>query len=686
MKMKRKNKFYKKWWFYIVVLLLIIIGISFLGISQSIYISNIDPKDIKETNYEFKSLEICGDGFDNDADGLIDYDDECNSVCDDNDGKNIYNKGIVNYRNNLYVDKCSTTKIKEYYCLADRLKSLTLPCPFNDCIDGKCSISQLGNNSIKNQLKYQENLVFMISDEKWQNVLSLIPIAIWKDENTIKKYPILIYSSESSFDVDSAKRFLENYRPSKIIHVGTIHRFIKNQLNYNIEEINTIDYLRYWDSIKEIVYSEDNYEIALLASTYASIINAPLIIEGNKQKNLDFIYNNNLICVGNIRTDIDCKERYNLQQLRQKYIEKTNTNKLILVNPSDLQTSINSRLTTTQGKRISKIFGKTSLSAPILASGKEELIISINSVDYTEIDSFVENEINRLNMNPRYLTIVASPLSIPISKPLCGIRYWEALDTRYYGTLNGGEYFDLSTGRIYSLTITDTSSYMNRALFYDYLELNNPNSRNFVIALGEAGTTENWSKSLIPRISRWRDYTGGNTWIWTDAIEQNIRQNYNVQEYYSGEGFNYNLVNYESIKFLLYSGHGGSFGLPGLFAYQHSDNGFNLNNQFAYTAGCYICSFMEESPFNYWNYCPRQLRQGAIGGIASVTLSHKVGYLNELLNKLIINPIPIGDALRESQNFDVLHHGYSGGGGDRDCNPTGDMSYMLMGDPTIILR
>ena len=78
---------------------------------------------------------------------------------------------------------------------------------------------------------------------------------------------------------------------------------------------------------------------------------------------------------------------------------------------------------------------------------------------------FIENKINKLGINAEYLTIIASPNAIEMSK---GIDYYE-VDNSQYGNLNNNGIIDLAVGRIFTITLSDTSSNIARSLFYNYI-------------------------------------------------------------------------------------------------------------------------------------------------------------------------------------------------------------------------
>ena len=73
----------------------------------------------------------------------------------------------------------------------------------------------------------------------------------------------------------------------------------------------------------------------------------------------------------------------------------TKTNKLILINPSDLDIGeIMGYKPDKSSARIKNLYTHTSLAAPILASSKHELILPINSTNYTYIDNFIASKLN----------------------------------------------------------------------------------------------------------------------------------------------------------------------------------------------------------------------------------------------------------------------------------------------------
>jgi hypothetical protein len=348
---------------------------------------------------------------------------------------------------------------------------------------------------------------FLISNENWKDVLSLVPIAVRTPDYSISMnvlvHPLLIYHKEGdAFDVDSTMHFLRQYSPNKLIVVGQTPQALDDLLvsptggklsGSQIERISVSDYLSYWTSQKE-VYAEDDYTTALMASTYASLINAPLIIKGSTLDQPDNFNGKNVVLVGSVECPAGavCGESYNLTALQAKYIELTKTNKAILVNPNDISFFVNETLESSlSATNVTKLYGETSLAAPILAAAKHEVLVFYKGGNLDggvhdegvitdaigKVGQFTSAEFDRLTppdyiigvpgyLYWEYLTVFASPIAIPISKFTAfvgesGLGLRVDADERYgHGA---------KVGRIYSLTVSDVSSYVARSIFYNKL-------------------------------------------------------------------------------------------------------------------------------------------------------------------------------------------------------------------------
>lgn len=269
-------------------------------------------------------------------------------------------------------------------------------------------------------------------------------------------YEMRVYNdldiSDFSFDADSIIHFLQLYKPLKLTIINSIPQELKDLLiaeppigagltEEQIQFISPNNYMDYWKYYNKIVYVENNYELSLLASTYASLLNAPLIIDSGSVNTSLFI-GKNIIVVGDLECPpevLSCEHYRNAIELQKKYVELTNTDKMILINPNDRNFYLDSKLQPEKSEfEIYQTFGKHSLIAPILASAKHELIILDNisesptnndctwGTDDDIVNSNVEktekninNIVEKLFINPKinieYLTIMASPKAIPDS-------------------------------------------------------------------------------------------------------------------------------------------------------------------------------------------------------------------------------------------------------------------------------
>jgi hypothetical protein len=407
------------------------------------------------------------------------------------------------------VGECSVTKPR--YCGEGEImidNCLECGCIDGyDCSEGRCVKiiegiipddfikyeSSVGPNK-KNEKLYSDKEVFLVSDYDWKEVLPFVSAAVWTDGDEIRKYPFLMYHEEKyvssylsysyyKYDIDSSIYFMQQYGPNKLTVIGDTPQEIDDLLIYKndgsdvsgpglsqdqIQKISTEDYLSYWETFDKVVYVEDNYELALLASTYASLINAPLIIKGSVHDSSDVFDKRDVICVGDVAPiKSSCGEKYNLEELRNKYKTETNTDKVILINPTDWDEYISGGYLSTDktSSSVNELYAKTSLVSPILASAKHELILGTDKTDYIEIDNFIGTKLSNIN----YLTIMAASNVIPHTTFRQQVLYlfdW-ALDSSHYADINGDYIPDVAVGRIAGLTNSDVSSYVARSIFYD---------------------------------------------------------------------------------------------------------------------------------------------------------------------------------------------------------------------------
>ncbi len=371
--------------------------------------------------------------------------------------------------------------------------------------------------SEKSESMYTTKQAFLVSDENWRDVLPFVPVAVWTGNETwcqrgygtpsnVCVYPLLIYHREGdAFDADSIIYFFQQYKPDKLILIGEAPEELENLLVADLElgagfeesRINIIspdNYLSFWKSFDKVVYVEDDYEKALLASTYASLINAPLIIEGTNTDKDEIFQGKYIICVGHVNRN--CDETYTIDELQRKYIELTNTDKIILINPNDWNIKVNEEFTPEKSSlSIHDLYSKTSLAAPILASAKHEVIFGVDieeiplEIDCSNfkdlldkinyVDKFVEGIINSTDETFNFLTIISAPNAIPQSfNEQCEPTSWwynfkNSVDNSYGMSFNKA----LKTFRIYYVD----SVYVNGTVYVVLSIKKDYNHRIFLI-------------------------------------------------------------------------------------------------------------------------------------------------------------------------------------------------------------
>jgi subtilisin family serine protease len=213
----------------------------------------------------------------------------------------------------------------------------------------------------------------------------------------------------SAYDADGIVQFMQDYNSESAVIVGSSSSEINNLLiaekdfgvGLDVSEIRSIEvenYLSYWEEFNDIVYVEDNYSLALVASTYASLINAPLIIAGGSVDDDDIFTNRNVVCVGSVNRD--CDESYDIKELQIRYKDLTFSNKIMLVNPNDLDMSVKSNYQSEKGAyKITEAYGKQSLASPFLASAKYEVVVEVfEGSDYMVVDEDVSSQLDEIGL------------------------------------------------------------------------------------------------------------------------------------------------------------------------------------------------------------------------------------------------------------------------------------------------
>ena len=265
---------------------------------------------------------------------------------------------------------------------------------------------------------------------------------IWISENDFSTPKFLFHTPISEgFDVDSIIVFLQSYNPTNLTIFGETPQELDDVLiaepdfgagipEENVKRLNLEEYPNYWSSLNKVVLAENNYEIGLLASSYASLINAPLFFQGDSYDYAGL----NVILIGNVNcpSGATCNEHFNtVEEIQDEYYTLTDTDKFILANSLDLNQFVTGLIQPQKSPLpLINTFDKTSLSAPYLSALNNDLILiaDSNEVEIEEdcgnfqdrmnkiafFDNFIESNVNDYD-NVDYLTILSSPNSIPQS-------------------------------------------------------------------------------------------------------------------------------------------------------------------------------------------------------------------------------------------------------------------------------
>lgn len=527
------------------------------------------------------------------------------------------------------------------------------------------------SQNIKDLSKYPAKVVFLVSDEDWHSILTLIPVAVWTTSNEVTKHPLLIYHKEgNSYDIDSPSYFFDQYDGDNIIYSGNLPEQLQTLLTKQFQLIGADDPVNYWEKYTDVVYTEDNYELALMASTYASLINAPLIIQ-NYNSNID-LTNKNVICVGNLSSK--CNENYDLDGLQKKYFEKTHTNKIILTNPKDLDIKVSENFVTeVNTNSLSQLYSGTSLAAPFLASAKHELLLTTDRTDYQSIKTFLTNKIQEFNIPAHFLTIIASPLAIQMTRPCTASAYcfeggeqqFEEVDDNIYGRLNNSSQIDLAVGRLFGITISDVSSNIDRDLFFDEL----PNSNNFANL---------WSQR------------NPNGFIEAKNIDSLLESNRLLNESFYVSSDN-NLDEQRDLtnkRFINYLGDGATTGWDkGISVADMRIQKIWLDASMIISQACLTSSFDKADPKSDL-FATNIIRRGAllhIGGV-DTTIAYDI---TKNIYQAMADGLSVGEALKNYKNKTSLYFKLMrtkeipGLVSVTSIYPENEQFYILLGDPTI---
>lgn len=541
----------------------------------------------------------------------------------------------------------------------------------------------------KRASRYMDGEVFVVSDADWRLVLPWVPVAVWTGRESwcerghgtaegVCAYPLLVYHQEGpAVDADSLVDLLEQLLPPRITLIGETPRVLTDLLvaisgpgaspeagdgsgaAADVRTVAADSYPELWASHDLVVHVADDYEAALLATTYAALHNAPLVIEGHEPPGFDEsgADGEDLVCVGDVKA-ANCARRLSIEEVQLEIVAATGSERIVLVSPGDLEAWVGERFV--PQKTVSplwRLYSKTSLAAPILASAKHQLIIETEAMGWEDVDADLEENIGRLALEPRYLTVVASPAAIPMSflwtDP--GIPADEAhhsADAWHYAQIDGDPLLDVAIGRIFGISLTDVTSSIARSLFLDRVQKNPDHvyvtrgqpaitAAAEVYALGEVLRSIGCSATVTPAGSQRDDW--------------------------------------ERQSLIVYHDHGAPD-----WAGIHSSQIPPLDSPLVVTSACLTCAFEEASDGDgEWDYplgslfCARALRSGAVGYIGATDTAGWI-HLTGLLSEIFARKATIGEAFVAAKNQAIVY-GRMFGGYVGNQMP----HYVLLGDPTL---
>ncbi len=562
------------------------------------------------------------------------------------------------------------------------------------------SVPPIGPNE-KNDSLYTPKTVFLLSDSDWKEVLPFVSAAVWTDSSgNVQKYPFLVWHNESTgFDADSAIYFMQQYSPDKVNMIGDTPSNLDSLLvaaspvgaGVPIGDINRYSpqsYIDFWKSFDSVVYVPNNYDAALMASTYASLINAPLVVAGSSLDTSSVLSGRDLICVGQVPISVDCSERYTVEQLQDKYKSQTNAKDVILVNPSDWNAYFYEGLSLQKSYYISHLYTKTSLLAPVLASARHELLLSDNTpwdvnntlyeplgnsqkvdltnkfyswnyqLTYQGIGKYIHSQLSGMDS----LTIMASPYAIPIFLPnsdlfvASQVSPGVSLDPYYYADLDGDGKPDVAVGRIAGMSTSDVSGYIARDLFYGSFQKTN-NVKLFGSSFG--GTLANLVNNMVPPF---RD-AGYNA----------------VAKTSSEDAYQFNPDDWENQDMIFYADHGADY-----WAGIYSTEIPLLNNTLVDSAACdNVASY---DSYSFWAHV---IKQGSVGFLGAVSTTGLNTLNLDFLNNIYKNGDTLGEAFKSAyrSNFGILQEPVTLIGDPLlDINPAHRASQTLSANAATLLQ
>lgn len=258
-------------------------------------------------------------------------------------------------------------------------------------------------------------------------------------------------------------------------------------------------------------------------------------------------------------------------------------------------------------------------------------------------------------------------------------RTWLELDTRYYGTTgwNMGEQ-DVAVGRIAGITVSDTSSYMNRVLFFYELT----KERNAMVIIREhwaeeiGGGNNGMNGSIIGPYARAQ--------FWTPDVEAEFEEVFFAAGHAGIDGAtNANQIyirsHYNTSYLIVYDDHGWTEGFESTMETDYLwDHNMWMYPSTVFSIACSTCDFHRADKRKL--FCANNLRYGAMEFHGATGMGYWHVQFGPLLRECFVEGKSVGEAFMDAKNAEKEHA--AGEDYATWLAGYGDPVQVMWGDPT----